>query len=236
MTTEPTTPATVSGTTEPLLVEDLLLLLFKPDSVTIAGENTLFYALGGAVLAQLTQIGAVEIEKTGLGTRVHSIGAPPSDAILRSAWDYSADKPRGAQGMLAAIGPHLRKPILERLIERGDIVSEDRKLLGLIPSTTLSDGTTGRRAELLARVRSVLVDGADPDDVTGSLAALLYASGALPTFHREIPWTASVIERATALQNGEWGASAASSAVNRTMASVAINSVISAGVIAQVTR
>jgi hypothetical protein len=30
----------------PLLVEDVLLLLFQPDSGTIAGENILFYVLG----------------------------------------------------------------------------------------------------------------------------------------------------------------------------------------------
>lgn len=44
---------------EESLAEDLLLLLFQPNSGdrggtgTIAGENTLFYVLGGAVLADL---------------------------------------------------------------------------------------------------------------------------------------------------------------------------------------
>lgn len=236
MTEESTTPGTARSTTEPLLVEDLLLLLFKPDSGTIAGENTLFYVLGGAVLAQLAQIGAVEVEKTALGARVRSVGEPPADDILRTAWDYSADKARGVQGMLAAIGPHLRKPILERLVTRGDIDSESRRLLGLIPTTALSDGGTGRRAELLARVRAVLVDGVDPDEKTGALAALISASGALPTFHKEIPWTSAVIERATALQKGEWGADAAASAVTRTMTAIVVNSMVAAGVVSTVTR
>jgi hypothetical protein len=31
----------------PTLAEDLLLVLFQPDSGTIAGENTLYYVLAG---------------------------------------------------------------------------------------------------------------------------------------------------------------------------------------------
>lgn len=236
MTEESTTPDTTRSATEPLLVEDLLLLLFKPDSGTIAGEGTLFYVLGGAVLTQLAGLGAVEIEKTALGARVRSVGEPPEDEILRSGWDYSADKARGVQGMLAGVGPHLREPILQRLVDRGDIVREQGKLLGIIPTTALSDGGTGRRSELLARVRAVLVDGVEPDETTGALAALISASGALPTFHKEIPWTSAVIERASALQKGEWGADAAASAVTRTMTAIVVNSMVAAGVVSTVTR
>ena len=50
---------------EPLIVEDTLLLLFQPDSGTIAGENILFYVLGGAVLADLSLGGRVEAEEHG---------------------------------------------------------------------------------------------------------------------------------------------------------------------------
>ena len=41
---------------EPLIVEDTLLLLFQPDSGTIAGENILFYVLGGAVPVSYTHL------------------------------------------------------------------------------------------------------------------------------------------------------------------------------------
>jgi len=49
---------TARSTDEALLVEDVLLLLFQPESGTIAGENILFYVLGGAVLADLAPQGA----------------------------------------------------------------------------------------------------------------------------------------------------------------------------------
>ncbi|MFI2710514.1 GPP34 family phosphoprotein [Micromonospora sp. NPDC018662] len=222
MTTAPRTdPST--------LVEDLLLLLFQPRSGTIAGENTLFYVLGGAVLADLTLGEHVTTEARG---RIRSVaGNPPSDDLLRPAWDYLFAKPRGAQTALAAIGPPLREPVLDRLIARGDIDQEPRKTLGLFRTTALREGETGRRAGLLADVRRALSEGGPPPARIAALAALLSASGTLPQFHREIPWTSSVITRAKELERGDWGADAAAQAVTRTMTATVVNSVIAAVVV-----
>ncbi|WP_422735667.1 GOLPH3/VPS74 family protein [Micromonospora sp. WMMD729] len=208
----------------PTLVEDLLLLLFQPASGTIAGENTLFYVLGGAVLADLT-LG--EHLTTTDRQRVSSLaGHPPTGTLLRPAWDYLAEKPRGVQTALAAIGPALREPVLERLIARGDIDQEPRKVLGLFRTTALRDGRTERRSRLLADVRRVLVDGAEPPARVAALGALLSASGTLPQFHREIPWTSPVISRAKEFEQGDWGADAAGAAVTRTVTATVVNSVI----------
>ncbi|MEO3772081.1 GPP34 family phosphoprotein [Micromonospora sp. B9E7] len=217
MTTEPRSDA-------PTLVEDLLLLLFQPRSGTIAGENTLFYVLGGAVLADLALGDHLTTEARG---RLRSVpGHPPSDGLLRPAWDYLAEKPRGVQTALAAIGPALRKPVLERLIARGDIDQEPRRVLGLFRTTALREGRTERRARLLADVRQVLVDGAEPQPRVAALTALLSASGTLPQFHREIPWTSPVISRAKELERGDWGADAAAAAVTRTVTATVVNSAI----------
>ncbi|MFF0153704.1 GPP34 family phosphoprotein [Micromonospora sp. NPDC005203] len=219
MTTEPQFDA-------PTLVEDLLLLLFQPRSGTIAGENTLFYVLGGAVLADLALGEHLSTEARG---RVSSMaGHPPSDSLLRPAWDYLAEKPRGVQTALAAIGPALRAPVLERLVARGDIDQESRKVLGLFRTTALREGRTERRSRLLADVRQVLVDGAEPQARVAALAALLSASGTLPQFHREIPWTSSVISRAKELERGDWGADAAAAAVTRTVTATVVNSAVAA--------
>ena len=216
----------------PTLPEDLLLLLFQPDSGTIAGENTLFYVLAGAVLADLalgervtattTQTGAVLVEAVE--------GRAPSDEILRSAWDYVSDRPRGVQSVLPAIGPTLRQPLLERLIARGDIREESRKALGLFNATVLADGESGRRSGLLDDVREVLVDGAEPTPRVAALAALVWGSGALHQFDPDIPWTSSVLTRAQELEAGNWGAGAATEAVNRTMTAIIVNSVVVATV------
>ncbi len=225
----PAAPASVA----PLLAEDLMLLSFSPASGTIAGESTLFYVLGGALLAELAQLELVETEEAGLrGTLVRAAGdAPPGDVLLRSAWDYVAEKPRNVQTVLAAVGPSLRAPVLDRLVKRGDVERSTRRILGLFTSTRLGAGTTGRRAGLVERVRAVLVDGVPPEPRTAALAALLSASGSLPTLHREIPWSGTVYTRAKALEQGDWGADAAASAVTRTMTAIVVNALIAATVL-----
>ncbi|MFD6447358.1 GPP34 family phosphoprotein [Promicromonospora sp. NPDC060204] len=216
--TAPTTP-------EPeLIAEDLLLLLFDPRSGTIAGENTLFYTLGGAVLTELALAEHAEIDgrPTLTGPRVSAVaGNPPADPLLHAWWEPLVGKPRGAQTFIAEVGPLLRGPLLDRLVERGHIGREKRKALGFIPSTALTDGGTPRRAELVAAVRPVLADGAEPDPRTAVLAALLSASGSLPTLHRDIPWSGAVYTRGKELESGDWGASAAGEAVLRTTIAVA---------------
>lgn len=213
---------------DPLLVEDTLLLLFQPDSGTIAGENILFYVLGGAVLGDLALAERVETEQRTLSTKVRASGdGPLPDALLEPAWEYLSPKPRGVQTVLAAIGPELRAPVLDRLVARGDLHRQEGKTVGIFPSTKLSLASD-RRAALLARVRAALVDGETPDARTAASVALLSASGTLPQFHREIPWSGEVYTRGKELERGDWGAAAASSAVTRTMAAIIGNAVVAA--------
>lgn len=155
----------------------------------------------------------------------------PSDEILLRGWDYVADKPRNVQTVLAAIGPSLREPLLERLVENGHLDRGRRKVLGLFDVSTLELGGTGRREQLVAELQAVLVDGAEPEPRVAALAALISGSGTLPQFHREIPWTSDVITRAKELERGNWGADAAAEAVVRTMTAVIVNNVIIAAAV-----
>lgn len=216
--TGPTTPGT------PLVVEDLMLLLFDPRSGTIAGEGTLFYTLAGAVLTDLTLQGRVRISDrwTITGRQVSAVeGDPPADPLLREVWDRLGRRPEGVQALLAGIGPTLRGPVLDRLVEAGHVARRRRRVLRLFTTTSLVDGGTGRREELLDLVRPVLVDGAEPDPRTAVLGALLSASGSLPTLHRDIPWSGAVYTRGKELEAGDWGAAAAGAAVLRTTVAVA---------------
>ncbi len=219
--------------TRTLITEDLLLVLFQPDSGTIAGENTLFYVLAGGALTDLAQRGHVTIEDAGIrGTLIHAAGEPPEDRLLRSMWDYVSQKPRDVQTVLAATGPTMRGPVLDRLIERGHLCTQKRRVLGLFPSTALVDGGTGRRAELVAGMRAVLVDGAESSDHIAALTALVSASGSLPVLHREIPWSGATATRAKSLEQGDWAAGAAAAAVTRTMIAIVTNSLVVGAVVA----
>ncbi|MEV4901250.1 GPP34 family phosphoprotein [Citricoccus sp. NPDC055426] len=218
---------------EQTLAEDLLLVLFQPRSGTIAGEATLFYVLAGAVLADL---GLSAHVRTGTGRlgglTVEAVaGNPPSDRLLRATWEYVADKPRGVQTILAATGPALREPLLDRLIERGELRRRARRSLGFIRSSVLEEGDSARRRTLLADIRAVLVDGVEPTPRTAALAALLYGSGTLPQFDHDIPWTSPVIMRAEELKEGNWGAGATAKAVARSVTSLIVSNVIVAAAV-----
>ncbi|WP_413318083.1 GPP34 family phosphoprotein [Agrococcus sp. 1P02AA] len=237
--TEPdASPRHRAAAAEPTLAEDLMLLLFQPGSGlhsgtgSIAGEGTLFYVLAGAVLTDLALGGHVTTDESNRAARVEAVADnPPSDALLRKGWEYVAQKSRGVQTVLAAIGPTLRAPVLERLVERGDIERGQRKSLGLFTTDVLEGDGGDRRAALMAEVRTVLVDGAEPSPRIAALGALLAASGTLPQFHGEIPWTSPVIERAEQLKRGDWGAGAAAQAVARTTTAIVVNNVIVAAAV-----
>ncbi|MFB8188195.1 GPP34 family phosphoprotein [Microbacterium sp. NPDC055988] len=214
---------------DPLLVEDVMLLLFQPDSGSIAGENILFYVLGGAALGDLALQERIEVRKEGaLTNRIHALDphAVP-DELLAPALEYIERKPRDVQTVLAAIGPNLRAPVLDRLVERGDLTREQGRSLGIFPTTKLALGSD-RRAALIERVRSVLTDGETPDIRTAASIALLSASGTLPQFDGEIPWSGDVYTRAKTIERGDWGAAAAAEAVTRTMGAVLSNALIAA--------
>jgi hypothetical protein len=210
----------------PLIAEDLLLLLFDPRSGTIAGEGTLFYTLAGALLTELAVEKHVEIGErpTLTGPRITGVpGNPPADPLLRERWEPLTSKPRGTQSFLADVGPHLRSPLLDRLVERGHLRREERRALGFIKTTALVDGGTSRRAELLGAVRPVLTAGAEPESRVALLAALLSASGSLPALNSDIPWSGDVYTRGKELEKGDWGAAAANEAVVRTTLAITMS-------------
>jgi hypothetical protein len=218
----------------PLVVEDLLLLLFDPRSGTFAGEGTLFYTLAGAALTELALQGRVEIEDRPslLGPKARAVGdAPPADDLLRGVWEQLQGKPKGVQGLLAGVGPQLRAPVIERLVEGGHVARRRRKVLGLFSTTRLIDGGSSRRRQLLRAVRPVLVDGVDPDPRTAALAALLSASGSLPMLYRDIPWSGDVYTRGKVLETGDWGAAAAGEAGEAVMRTVLATSLSTLSVV-----
>lgn len=216
------------------IADDLMLLLFDPESGTIAGEGTLFYVLAGALLSDLSLEGLVRTEGDGLaGPLVLAEGdTAPEDELLRIGWQYVADKPHRVQTVLAAVGPQLRGPVLDRIVARGHVERRRGRVLGILPTERLRLGDPRRRDALVREVRAALVDGVEPDSRTAALIALVSASGSLPTLWREIPWTSPVAERARAFERGDVGADGAAQAVARTMAAIVVNSLVAASVIA----
>lgn len=219
-------PGGDGGTRELLLVEDLMLLLLDDDGASVRAAGTLYYTLGGALLVELALLGLIDADDqdNGLlnGPRVRPTGSPqPADPLLREAMATIAAKPQRVQPLLVALGADLWKVVLERLVDRGLIEREERKLLGIFRTTRWPAVDAEHEAALRARILDVLVDGGETDPRTAAVIGLLYASGAMPALSPPLPWTSDTVRRAQALQDGDWGAAAVRSAVDRTAAAIA---------------
>jgi hypothetical protein len=200
-----------------LIVEDLALLLMDDESGTPAAAGTLHYTMGGAVLVELALAGLVEVEDR----KVHVTGEAPEDPLLRSGYEKVAEKPRSVDSLLVRIGADTWSAVVERLIERGMVAREKKRVLGLFRMTVLPATDTRHEQEVRQRIRAVLVDGATPDARTAALTALLSASGALPMLRPQLAWSGDVARRAKELEQGNWGAEAVGAAVTRTAAAIA---------------
>lgn len=84
----------------------------------------------------------------------------PDDPLLLEVWERLRRKPIGAQALLAEIGPQLRGPLLDRVVDAGHVGRLRRRILVLVPSTSLVDGGSPRRAELLGLHRDIPWSGA----------------------------------------------------------------------------
>ncbi|GAB2895057.1 GOLPH3/VPS74 family protein [Streptomyces mayteni] len=209
---------------EPLLVEEVMLLLLDDETGVPAAAGTLHYTLGGAVLVELALRGEIDVEESGSklsGPRVVTVGTGDlADPLLRSAYEKVAERPRGVQTALLEIGGGLRKPVIDRLVERGLIRRESRRVLGIFPSTRLPADDTRHEAALRRRVCAALEDGETPDTRTAAVIALLSAGGALPSLHPAPKWSTKVHQRGKEFEQGSWGAVAVSTAVARTAAAI----------------
>ena len=170
-----------------LLVDDLIVLLSKPEGPVAVGKDV-DAMLAGAVFSDLLVAGAVTVpEPDQKKPRVEIIdGAVPADpflaaalARLTEAQDKSA-KPLTTQKAIEALTKDLHDSLMERLQQQGVTRSRQKKFL-FIPAGTawrLADGVTGD--ELRQSIARQLDTGPirtapKVDEHTGALLGLLAA-------------------------------------------------------------
>lgn len=217
-----------------LISEDLLLLLLDDDKGTLTGSAYPQTALGGAVLIELALAGAVSVEeKNGVwrSTKVRATpGATLDDDVLQAAYDVVAEKPRGAQELVTRLGKGLPERLGDRLAARGILERRESRTLGLFPRTRWPAVDSRHEEEVRRQLARVLVQGAEPDQRTGALVALLSALGKAPKVvdHGGLP----AKQVAKELAEGAWAARAVRDAINASTAAMtaATTAAVAAGV------
>lgn len=206
-----------------LIVDDLILLLMDDDGASIQGAGTLYYTLGGAVLTELALLGRIQTDDSGVlnGPRVTPVGQGPlPDPLLQWAYDTIAEKTQRVQPLLIALGADLWRVVLDRLVDRGLLRREEKRMLGVFRTTRWPAADAAHEARLRARIRRILEDGEAPDPRTAAIIGLLFASGAMPSLRPPLPWTSTTVTRASEIGRGLWGPEAVATAVTRTAAAV----------------
>ena len=210
-----------------LIAEDLLVLLLDDTKGTVSIWGKTDAVLGGAVLAELAVRGLVTVEGSkGIWRtdKVHAAGPVPTDLdpVLADALSTIAEKDRKASTLVTKIGKGLEDRLAAGLAGRGILERRDGKLLGLFPRTTWPAADTTHENDVRRTITACLVDGAQPDEHTGALIALLTA---IDQAHRAVTegTTADkyeLEERAKKIAEGQWAAKAVKDAVDAATAAM----------------
>lgn len=164
-----------------LIAEDLLLLLLDDERGTPLEYSHLNEVLGGAILVELGIAGAAVTEDGGWrGEKIVASGQPPDDPVLAEAYQHIAEQPRHARSLVTRFGKGAKATLGDRLVERGILQREERKVLGLIPHTRWPAQDVEHENAVRARMREVLTTGVEPQPREAALIALLDAIDKLP--------------------------------------------------------
>ncbi|WP_160147206.1 GOLPH3/VPS74 family protein [Thermomonospora echinospora] len=213
------------------LAEELLLIVLKDDTgkPMIDGQR-LSAALAGAALVELTLEGALRVTEDGdpdhRAGRLVATGAQPGDPRLAELVKEAHDtKPKNAVSRLSGVSAwrnrakDLKEALLEDLTEQGVLTRERHKVLGLFPTTAWKPGDASVERRIVDRLRSVVVDGREPDERTAALVSILYAVDVLPKLFPDAPRKA-VKERGKQISESDWGGKAVRQAVQAAQAAL----------------
>lgn len=162
------------------LAEDLLLLAWNDDTGRPHGSLVLQLnpAIGGALLLDLALRDRLRIEVDVPRASTRRTGDELLDEVARQLRD--GPRRRKLKGWVSAIGTTARRDqVRDRLVTRGLLAAEERKVLGLFPVTRYRLADHAEVERLASEVRRVVTSGRSPNDRTTVLVALVGATSVL---------------------------------------------------------
>jgi hypothetical protein len=210
-----------------LLAEDLLLLVTDDASGRLTADGAQVAAgLGGANLLELTLLGKVDVsgeEDPGRpGRIIVRDPSPPGDEVLDAALRILVERQgRKPSAVIRPLGKNLRAVLYQRLVGRGVLRAQQRRVLGIFPTRTWPAQDSSRKAEVRRLVTQALVDTAAPNERTAALIALLHA---LRCEHKVVdprPYQLSrrqLRARAAEIAQGNWASDAVRKSIDEMIA------------------
>ncbi|MBC7632840.1 GPP34 family phosphoprotein [Aeromicrobium sp.] len=186
--------------------EDFLLLVTDPDSGRArVGSMKSDAVFGGAILFDLVAAGRLALDAAGRKPRVVVVDyARVDDPVVQAAFERVRNRGRQTpQSTVTQLGKKARQHLYAALTAKGSVRPRHEKALGLFPLTRHDILDTGRRDNLLARVRAVLLLDQPADAETGPLVGLLAAAD-LTTLFVDKADRKKAKARAKIVAEGDW--------------------------------
>ncbi|MBN1939906.1 MAG: GPP34 family phosphoprotein [Candidatus Aminicenantes bacterium] len=160
------------------LAEELLLLALKDEKGTIllSASSGLHFGLAGAALMELFLMKKADVQDK----RLAAAGtAGPKDPILNEIWQAVRDKekPKAIRFWVEKYGRtnKLRNRCLDRLVEKGILAREKRKVLFVFPGNRYPTANPRPESEERLRLRRAVLDHKPVEPRTVMLLSLIQA-------------------------------------------------------------
>lgn len=154
--------------------EDLVLLALRPNG-TMHAQQKLRFALSGAELLLLAELGRVDPAGRIRVLDLHKTGDALLDAALADICDRGAGSP--PQTWIAAARPGLRERYLERLAGKGVVRVERHRALGLFRVNRWHVLDLGRAQEVRARLDAIVDSTGELTSDQIAFAGLVHVAG-----------------------------------------------------------
>lgn len=179
--------------------------------------------LGGAHLLDLVAAGRLALDGQGRKARVIvSDPAPVEDPILEDAFGRVRNRGRQTpQNTVTRLGKQGRKKVYAALVSSGSMRRRTAKALGIFPVTRHDVVDTGRRDDLINRVRASLLHDQPADAETGPLIGLLAAAD-LTKLLVDKPDRKRAKARGKVIAEGDWASEGVRKAIQAAQSALAI--------------
>ncbi len=204
-----------------MLAEDLLVLLYDPATGRpLIRSNKVDLALGGAVLAELTERRRIELTEPHRVTKNRTLivvdPASTGDEVLDEALQRIAARPsKRSHVVVSRISRGVRGRLLDRLAGRGLLKSKASRFLGLFPTCAWPAADPRHTKELKRDLQQVLRGERPPRQHETTIISLLHAVGGTATVLGDLRLSRRDLKRrAKAMAQGDTAGEAVRQAIN----------------------
>ncbi|MFJ8621914.1 GPP34 family phosphoprotein [Kitasatospora sp. NPDC093550] len=213
------------------LAEELMLLSLDDESGVAKDSSSAGWAVAGGLLADLALAGRVALDEGRITVTDRTpTGDPLLDERLERLTEWvgrkAPGKAKAAEWLTRDHATAVRSTV-QRLCERGLVVEESRRVLGLFPVRRYPEADGSVERELRARLTAVIRHHEAPDVRTATLIALLHGARLHALAFPDLP-RARVELRFAEIAAGDWAGDSVGQAIRNMRVAIAAIAAVTA--------